>query len=269
MENRTMYQLNEWAWDVLVIQKKTFLMLNFSGRNLTVRGKDLNVIKVVSKINNKPLKPFGGAIGDNNTVYISDLHNDRLIMTNFQCEETLAETSGKFYGISFRNSLLFACETHNNRIKIFDADLKNCKIFSVDYYPWLIKVTEYRICVKALPIHLVASFKVFDGKCITSASIPEAPLYFYDTTTFNFVCMYDRSVGRISEIGLKFYEWCDSKRILYCYNEQGVWDDKIELDYTEYKNIYRQYTFNGCLVMSDGFLCVTGENKFYKFSDIY
>jgi hypothetical protein len=268
-ENRSIFNLNERVWDIIVLPNSMFLMVNLNGKNITMLDKDLKVIQVIDNIDGY-FQPFGVAIGDNYKVYVSDIMNNRLIMTNMAFERSLAVNAGKFYGLCYKNSLLYACEMQEKKIKIFDKDFNIFEMHNVNYFPWFIKVTESRICVQAYTQADCLSTKQilesFDGKYFNNVHTDNNLLYFYDTRTFTLLNTYNHGVGRISQIGLKFYELDDDKKIIYCYDEKGILKNELVIN-KHLHNWKNNVAFYGCLAMADRYLCVTGEKNLFKFSD--
>ena len=233
-ENRVIKKLEEKPWIILPIPDKRFLVLNYDKRALKIYDRNFNVLRSITKMNNKDIKASFVALGDNDLIYISvtePLHR-KVFSTDLEFNEIKAVTPYGMleqpYDICFKNKYLYVCDAKKNAILILTEGLKFHKQFYVSYQPWLIKVTETIICVKDIPSY--SNFNLDSYRTTTTYFNNEngSGLYFYDIFSFELKYTYKHGYSRISKIGLNIYECTDKK--MFCYNESGGFVEEVKLD---------------------------------------
>ena len=151
-----MIKLNQDVWDILALDKNRFVCSNYSSNCLTLYDQNLNLIRKVDLINGESFTPLGLACSDIH-LYIADAKNNRILMTDFEYNKIKSVGShgnfhNQFYspcGICLKNEILYICDYFNERIQVYNRDLKIISSVSLDYYPWVIKASNSLLFIQA------------------------------------------------------------------------------------------------------------------------
>lgn len=176
-------------------------------------------LKKFTLINAKSVHyPFDIAINEDGQTYISDKYaNVSLFDIRFQLLKNYGRSPGSSIlklkipkGISYKNGLLFICDSLDQKIVILNKELKYKKSINLDYSPQQIKVTDYCVCI-----------------------LSEEFLYFYETD-FKLKHQYkftNEFRSRVFEIDSYFYQFTSKPDEIHCYDIYGILLHKFSIQH--------------------------------------
>jgi hypothetical protein len=126
--------------------KDCFLASSNSEKRVKVFLKANVPIKRVKMLDGKEIEPFGITTNKINRIYVTDVLNNRVIMTNNQFQYMASIDILQPYDICF-DKFLYIC-SDENKITKCNADFSNAIIFDVYEVPWQIKVKDEKAVVR-------------------------------------------------------------------------------------------------------------------------
>jgi hypothetical protein len=207
-------EINQRPYDIIGLPNNTLVTANRADGNLTILNSfSFELVKIIDKIDSKDFTPRGITFNNQlNHIYILDELNNQIIMTDLEFKKL--ETYGNYgssenqfddpSSICFSNGCLYVADRNNERVQILTPDLEYSNTIALNYKPYMIKVTNKRICVT----------------CVEKTN--DRGIYFYDTDSLILKQKYDESVGKLSEINLCFYLSCCNSKNLFCFNTDGI-----------------------------------------------
>ena len=162
--------------DSFEVKKKKLLFIS-DVCSIKVLDEEFKLVKTTNSIDNKPISPSCLTSNQLDSLFISDLNDETIILCdfNFKLIKRIGghgDLVGQFDHISdltYSNHCLYACDTYNQRIQCFDSsDLSFLNSLQFDYEPYQLKIYNKIACV------LGSSF-----------------IYFYDLNCFNLIRKYD------------------------------------------------------------------------------
>lgn len=224
------------------------LLCSFPNYGVGLFDKELKLVKISNFLSN-PVKEkvniWSCASNNLDRIYLADVENHEIIMTDFQLNEiktvgSIGDGGLQFYDprLAYSNGYIYVAEHVNKRIQVMNDEFTFISIHQIDYCPRYIQVANKTA--------LVASFS---PRCI----------YAYDIDSFIVKYKYDGHNGSISVINSVFYEYDYHNYTFYCYNDDGVFIDKIQVN--NFKNQSIQ-SYDGSLqVFNDALICSSHSAK--------
>ena len=215
-------EVNQRPYDIFGLPDDTLITANRADSNLTIlNSSTYELVKIIDKIENKNFTPRGISFNyQRNNIYILDELNNQIIMTSLDFKKL--ESYGSYgsnehqfddpSSICFANGYLYVSDRNNERVQILTPDLEYSNTIALNYKPYMIKVTNKRICVT----------------CVEKTN--ERGIYFYCTDSLNLKHKYDESVGKLSEINSCFYLLCCNSKNVFCFNTDGVLIKEISIE---------------------------------------
>ncbi len=232
--------------DICVLQTGNLLMANTTQKNLTLFDKNLNLIKTIDKFDDINFSPSRIACNDIDRIYVIDHSIYQVLMLDLNLKKikgvgSKGNTAKQFdlpNGIAYFSNKIYVCDTNNKRLQILTADLEFINSISLEYQPWLIKISKEAACI---------------------SRYDKGGIFFYDLEKFTLNNQYDfHGHGRISLIHSNFYESCHSNSKIYCYDSKGLLTE--EIDVSKYK-LYLTASADGALAVYGGNLIFTSYNQ--------
>ena len=134
---------------IIELRNNKIISANYDEKSLTIHDKKFNLIKKIDKINNEEFTPIAIALNEEDDIlYIAEYEKNRIIMCDLDFNKvksigscgTKNEQFDGLIDICFKNKKLYVCDNGNNRIKIFDQNLKFINSFYCEA-PQKIKVS--------------------------------------------------------------------------------------------------------------------------------
>lgn len=207
------------AFDICLTTNENFITTNFNDSSICLYKKDFSLVKQVNRLNNSSFKPYSAASNlEENRVYICDHSNNRVFMIDSELNylSVFGSKCGKQndqfdcpLGIDYFKNALFICDSRNKRIQKLTNNLTFSSSFSLNYLPWQIKIGSSLACIRDLLY---------------------SNIYFHDVNTFQLKHNYNGHNGFISRINTYFYEYYYQSRTLYCYDEDGMLHEEIQMN---------------------------------------
>ena len=243
-------KLEHKPYHLIALKYNQIICLVSHGLNLY--DQDFKLIRRVSKINGKHIVPEGLAINPNtNLLYISELKNHKILITDFQFNFIKSFGSGQGTGLTqfnqptdicYKNEKIYVSDSINKRVQIFNPYFVYSNTLKLDYNPKKLQASNSILCIR---------------------STKESPgVYFYDLEKLNLIQKYNHGLCRISEINSQFYEFNSRLNILYCYNDNGDLKEEININRNDFNGCN-----DGCLVIFNGSVYMSSyKNKMlFKF----
>lgn len=190
---------------------KLLCSLLFNG--VALLDNELKILKR-SKILNKNVNIWSCATNNKNRIYLTDLRNNQIIMTDFNLNliknvGSKGDSYLQFHDLRlcYANEMVYVAELGNKRIQILNDDLDYITMHDLSYSPRDIKVINNTALI---------------------ASLSPSCIYAYNIEGFKLKYLYRKHNGLISVINSVFYEYYPENQKYYCYNEDGQLVDEIE-----------------------------------------
>jgi hypothetical protein len=204
--------------DLCLLPNNMIALSNSTQKNICVHDEDLNLIKLINKIDNDTFHPLRLETNNENLIYITEFSKCQVIMTdlNFNKIKSVGSMGSNFDQFNYPNGIalldhkLYVADTENKRIHILTEDLNFERTQNLDFEPWIIKISNDRLI------------------CISRFDKPG--LYFYDFDSF--ICINhfdDHAYGRLSKINSFFFELEKDSSNLYFYDKNGNLIENIDM----------------------------------------
>lgn len=214
---------------------------------VTVYNKQLELVKKVSKIDNKQIMSCDIESNFNDRIYMSNAFLHELIMcdTNFNKIKSIGSFGCKSTQFNLPTGLcfdkfskcLYICDTNNKCIKKFDENLEFIKQYQLKESPYQIKV-----------INNVACIRTGDYKRVL----------FYNLEPFELKRSYNNS-GTVSILDSHFYQFNINTAHLYCYNSEGMLVEHFDIEHVD-KLISMNYFDGGFIKFNDEIIMSSYSN---------
>ena len=246
-ENFDEKQLETSPNDLRLFPNNMLALSNSSQKNITILDENLDLIRTINKIDNELFHPLRIETNNLNIAYITEFSRCQVIMTdlNFNKIKSVGSRGSNNDQFNYPNGVvlfynkLFVTDTENKRVHVLSQDLDFEKIHSLEYKPWIIKIS--------------------DEKTISISRFDKPGLYFYDFDSFQYIKHYDdHGFGRLSEISSFFCEFCKQSPKLYFYDKKGNLLNIIEMKIFG-DNIASHA--DGILVYHNKHLIISSESK--------
>lgn len=231
--------LNVKPTDACVLPNGNLLVVSYNNNSILIMNKNMEIIRVIDKINNQPVSAYYATTNGKDRIYLSDFNNHRIIMTDLNLN-FIKYSSGCIgslnypAGITYANDFIYLCDYYTKRIHRLTANLDQHTYFTLDIRPFQIKISNNFACVKGWN--------------------PES-IRFYDINTFSLVNKYEGHGGDILELQSHFVEHSCQNKLFYIYNQKGIQIDQISSDgfnglITSDNDNHGMTWFNGCLILT-------------------
>lgn len=215
-------ETNDRPYDLCTLPNDTLVTANRADGNLTILDSNtFKLINKIDKIDDSNFIPRGLTVNSRQKcIYILDELHSQIIMTDFNFKKldsygNYGSNKNQFDDPSsfcFFNDYLYVSDRNNERIQILTPDLEYFNSIQLNYKPYMVKVTNKRICVT----------------CVETTS--ERGVYFYDSDSLKLKHKYEESVGKLSEINASFYLLCCNSKVLHCFNTDGILIKQVNVD---------------------------------------
>jgi hypothetical protein len=203
--NTRVYQMNILPNNILLI----------CGRNsINLYDKYFKLIKTINKINNIAIKPYFVSTNENDRVFISEMTNTRIIVTDLDLNFIKYSQSSflsSCYASAFKDDYLYVCDFIDSKICRFESDIEERVYFKLDRPPWDIKILNNTACVG-------------DGDQFQNYSFS---FYSLNDNSFSLLKRYDRLFGSTLAYNGYFYHLLNTSKIFYIYNDKGEFLKRI------------------------------------------
>ena len=213
---KQIYNLGVSPNDILIIDDQIIVAGSYYNF-LAIYDKQFNLVKIIDTINGETFSPIAVASNlEDRIIFICEDLKDRILMIDFDfnfiksvdwCGQENNQFNFFYRDICYKNECLYICDTDNKRVQIYSKDLVLVKSIELDYKPWKIEASNSIICVNTF--------------CAT--------VHFYNLNDFSFIRSYEHGDGRISKINSCFYELINETKSVYCYDENGILKEEINL----------------------------------------
>ena len=139
--------------------------------------------------------------------------------------------------------VLYVCDSSNKRIQILTEDLIFLEPLQLDFQPLQVVVFNNTLCIR--------NYNSF--------------ICFYSLNPFTLRYKYDRHDGLVSFLNTFFFEYNESNKKFYCFDEFGCLTE--EVDIPRFKQIF-QSDFEACsfhLINDSLYLISIGKKELLKF----
>ena len=146
--------------------------------------------------------------------------------------------------ICFKNDQQFVCDYSKKLVLLFNNDLECIDFLQLDYYPLRIKASTVMLCVG-----------------------DNSAIYFYYLNDLCFFKKFDFTFCQINTIDSAFYAIDGSSKIIYCFYENGVLNEKFTLN-GAIKDILVDENDGSLIRFKNGLLMLSFKShKIVKFSN--
>lgn len=227
--------------DMCRLPNEFIISANYDYNSISIYDKTLNYIKSIHDINGSPIKPAGLATNNVHRIYISDQHNNTVIMTDLEFNKLKCLNDNKNcsveldkpFGICYESNMILVCDHGNKQIQILSENLVFLNSITLDYKPWSIKAINNTFAV--------------------ISESPTGKIFFYDLNNFSLKYSYDHGFGQVSLVGSYFCEVVASRNF-YLYDLEGKLIKVIDLNrfgrYIDYSG------YNGAIVSTRTFFLI-------------
>jgi DNA-binding beta-propeller fold protein YncE len=248
---------------IVSLPKDKLISANYDEKCLTIHDKEYRLIKKIDRINGREFAPIAIAFdAENQRLYIAEYDMNRITICDLEFNEinslgSYGNKNDQFDGlidICYTDKKLYACDNGNNRIKIFNENLKFKHSFYSDS-PQKIKVSNLSICVLNATN---TTFYKLNGFMKES----------YDRTLS--IDPDLSSVCRLSEINSVFYVTNYIDKTITCYNKRGNPKDEEPICLIGLDD-YLADPFDGYFISHQDDILMTSysKKKLIRFSKIF
>ena len=213
---KRIYDLDVSPNAILIIDDQ-IIVASIGYECLQIYDKQFNFVKIIDKINGETFSPNALASNlEDKIIFICDYVNSRILMVDFDfsfiksagsCASESYEFDNYPSDICYKNECLYICDASNERVKIFSKDLVFVKSIELGFEPNKIRASSSIICIECL----------YKGT------------YFYNLNDFSLIRSYPHEGFRISQIDSCFYGFNNRAKIVYCYDDNGIFKEEINL----------------------------------------
>lgn len=233
--------VNIEAFDLCVLPNDQLLVVSYDDCSLSVFNKNFELQRVITKINNATFRPISVCTNMSDRLYISDIDNRRLIMTdlNFNLIKYSINLNSP-RGLCFHRNYVYVCESGNNRISRFDYNLDSYTYFYVYDYPWQIKILNSLACV----MHGGSSIRFYDVS--------------YEQ--FKLLAQYNGHSGDILSLTSYFIEHSIDLKKFLVYDKDGCKIDEIKND--GFNGLIQKHnSYHGIVYFNESLVMTTRDTK--------
>ena len=230
--------ISDKIWCIYSLSNGFLIASNYY--SISIYDKDFKVFKRINKIENISFYCNDLVVNESkNSIYFGDHQNHRIIMmdTDLNHIKSIKNPSYLPHGIDCYNDGIYVCNSMNSAIVKFSSDLELEQTFLIGYQPFQIKIIEKTSMVRPTQF------------------IQNNSIYFHHTETFEFIRKYDGHKGTLNVVGLNFYEFYFTDKKLFCYDNNGVLLEELEIEINE----LTKSRFNGALVFYDKNLIIGSD----------
>ena len=160
----------------IIVFSNDYLLASFK-TYLKLYDKSLNMVRKIEEINGEEYCPAGIALNDDDKV--------------------------------LKNTKLYICDTKNKRIQILTRELQFLNPLKVDYYPFMVRLSDQVLCF--------------------AAGFDSSGVYFYNFDDLKLQKVFNHGTCRISEINSIFYEFNHKAKKFFCYDKNGKLEEEVTL----------------------------------------
>ena len=237
-------------YNICSLPNNKLLVSDYINNQLLYYDENFQLIKTIKQIDGHSFCPLGISTDGNNKIYVCDHDNNRIILVdyNFKIKKMFGRKGSGTnelkhpYDAYYYSNQVFVCDLGNKRIQQLTSDLTFIKSFKLDYEPWQLVALNGKLFVR---------------------SYNEKAIYIYDINTWNSNNDHEAKIdghnGILCKCGSHVYEFNTKYSKIYCYNQNGVLLNYIDLNL---KNFYFYHLFGFTLLENKNIFVISAGEKF-------